>query len=539
MRMHLLCLGLGVYSAQAGIMANSVIVPKPFSNTTLSSNDWNPSQGLSLQFLGSSATVQAFSGAVLSESNIGSGVPLSLSLDLPSDSGGDESYKLKISADSWTLRASTSTGLYYGMQSVRQLLRSQSALSAQEIWDKPSQNWRGLMLDLGRNMMPTSYLQSTLDRMALLKLNRLHLHLSDDQGWRLEIKKWPKLTGTGSNSATLGAKGFLSQADFIALQSYAVARGIVIVPELDMPGHTHAVKASYPNLGCGTDKGWPYTGTDVGFSKLCLTKDSSKIFTQEVFAELAAITTGPWIHMGGDEISDPNYLSYVHYTDSVITALGKYTIGWEEIAPASLQPLTTYQKWKSSFKTTSTNPWINSDCSYTYFDHPETVGGAGLTWCGASLTESKTYSTPAGTMGMEAALWGELVGDTLTSKDRLYPRLQAFAEAAWTPSTQRNFANYQSRSAALSTDGLGIGIEFNQVTPVQGSRTLVQFSEGKLISPWKLGNLFAFNSKGQILWSSALSSEALQIPSTLKGRVLLSFYPSGQNPYHQWMTIQP
>lgn len=537
MRSFLFCLGALSATLWAGQSADQILLPKPSQVQTQSGLDWTSNLGLSPQYGSGTQIATALTQSILAESGLGKGIPFALELNLPLDSGGEEGYLLKISESQWTLRAHTQLGLLYGLQSVRLLLHSGASLSQQTILDQPSLTWRGLMLDLARNMMPLSYVRSTIDRMAMLKLNRLHLHLSDDQGYRLESKKYPLLTTIGSQSSTLNSPGFMTQDEYVALQDYAIAHGVVIVPEIDVPGHTHAIKASYPHLGCGTDVGWPYTGTNVGFSKLCLAKDSSKIFTREIFAELAPLTKGPWIHMGGDEISDPNYKTYVSYADSVITALGKYAIGWEEIASSTLQAQSSFQKWKSSFKTTLPNTWVNSDCSYTYFDHPETKGGAGLTWCGAVLADTTVYKTPAGSLGIEGALWGELVGDTLTSKDRLFPRTFALAEAAWTPSSKRSTSSYKARFPNLPLDGISAGLDFNaDLTPIHTDPPF-QLQGHQLWVSSTGGSAFLYNAQGQLLWSQNLNSLSLSLPRELQGRFLLSIYNPGQRPQRHWIHL--
>src|SRR5690606_15729797 len=216
---------------------------------------------------------------------------------------GEEGYRLAV-ADGISLRAQTDTGLLHAVQTLRQLLPAQAQpeyrLARLEIADAPVYRWRGLSLDVARSFLPLAYVEKTIDRMAFFKLNRLHLHLTDDQGWRIEIRRYPKLVEIGGASAVQGGRsGWYTQDELRYLVAYAQARGITIVPEIDMPGHVQAALASYNELACDDEDNLaPYSGLEVGFSVLCLDKpDVVYPFVREVLEEVLAIFPSQEIHI--------------------------------------------------------------------------------------------------------------------------------------------------------------------------------------------------------------------------------------------------
>ena len=178
------------------------------------------------------------------------------------------------------------------------------AAPAGRVVDRPRFGWRGAMLDVARHFFDADDVKRYIDLIALYKINRLHLHLSDDQGWRIEIKSWPKLATYGGRTAVGGGAGgyLLAGAVCKDLVAYAQERFITIVPEIDMPGHTNAALASYPELNCDGVAPALYTGINVGFSTLCVDKPITYTFIDDVVREIAAMTSGPYYHVGGDEV---------------------------------------------------------------------------------------------------------------------------------------------------------------------------------------------------------------------------------------------
>ncbi len=390
---------------------------------------------------------------------------------------GEEGYRLVV-ADGIHLSARTDTGLLYAVQSLRQLLPAQPQpdyrLPRVTITDVPEYGWRGLSLDVARSFLPVEYLEKTIDRMAFFKLNRLHLHLTDDQGWRIEIKQYPKLTEIGGASAVKGGRsGWYTQEELKHLVAYAQARGITIVPEIDLPGHTQSALASYNELACDDVENLaPYSGLEVGFSVLCLDKpDVVYPFVKNVLEEVLAIFPSQEIHVGGDEIKHPLYADFVSRAAAMVDEMGRTAIFWEEGSVADTKPNVLFQFWNDNYDIAAAveegHPLILSPCSYFYIDHgnyagqPETYD-----WCrkeGVPLARLYSFDpTPFKTAaGIEAALWTELVHTDEAADNRLWPRLAASAEVAWSPTEQRNYDDFVQRMGALRPHLDGMGIRYH------------------------------------------------------------------------------
>lgn len=395
---------------------------------------------------------------------------------------GEEGYQLKIDDAGISLKSATEAGMFYGIQTLRQFfpagiesgkISSEVKLRYVEITDKPAYSWRGSMLDIARSFLTKEYIKKHIDRMALYKLNRLHLHLSDDQGWRIEIKEYPDLAKIGGKSAVKnGRSGFLTQKEYLDLQAYAEKRNIVIIPEIDMPGHVYAALASYPELNCENDenidpkKATPpelYDGYDVGWTRLCLEDPSTYEFVDSVIKELSEITTGKWIHIGGDEIEDPLYEEFIHKADSIVRKYNKIGIGWEESAKAELSDSFIIQRWNGATKIGENQQIIESFCQFFYLDHGNITDQENTyKWCreeGLSLEHVYSYRTDdKRVIGIEAPMWSELVISDDRADDRLWPRSIAVAEMAWTKTAKRNFQDFTKRLAThgLRLDHLGI-----------------------------------------------------------------------------------
>ena len=249
------------------------------------------------------------------------GIHLDLSGDVP-----PEGYRLDITRNGVTVQAATPAGLFYGAQTLRQLLPALVEYTAAYVHplplpgatvvDAPRYAWRGMMLDVSRHFLPVEDLERFVDLMALHKLNRLHLHLADDQGWRIEIPGWPRLTEHGGSTEVGGGPGgFYTLDEYAALVEYAAARHVTIVPEIDVPGHTNAALASYAELNCDGEARDLYTGTDVGFSSLCPDAEITFQFLDDVIGAIAARTPGAWFHVGGDEVRTLSEETYVHFIE--------------------------------------------------------------------------------------------------------------------------------------------------------------------------------------------------------------------------------
>ena len=383
---------------------------------------------------------------------------------------GEEGYLLGINKNGISIKSATDAGLFYGIQSLRQLFPSEienSVVNAEielpfvSIQDQPEFPWRGTMVDVARSFFGLDYLKRHVDRMALYKLNRLHLHLSDDQGWRIEIKSWPKLTEVGSKgSVRRGRAGFLTQEEYIELQDYALARNVIIIPEIDMPGHIYAALLAYPELNCENysnltpQRAIPpaiFQDYNVGWSKLCLEKPEIYDFVSDVIGEMAEITKGPWIHIGGDEIEDPRYREFVVKADSIVQTFGKSTIGWEEVTKAEVSSSLISQRWHGRVESVVKDiKVIHSLCSQFYLDHANVPGQENTNnWCkkdGVSLEDTYSFvNDNPNVIGVEAAVWSEFVLTDEMMDNRFWPRAIAAAEVGWTSGEKREFNAFKQR----------------------------------------------------------------------------------------------
>jgi hexosaminidase len=390
---------------------------------------------------------------------------------------GNEGYRLVI-ADDINISAQTDTGLFYAVQTLKQLLpvdkQASYKLPRVDITDVPQYAWRGSMVDVARHFFGIEYLKKHIERMAAFKLNKLHLHLSDDQGWRMEIKKYPKLTSVGgSTQAGGGPGGFYTQDELKDLVAFAAQHNIEIIPELDMPGHVQAAIASYNELACDnvTNLGL-YIGLDVGFSALCLTKPEVIYpFVKDVLTEVVSVFPSQYIHIGGDEIKHALYPEFIDKTGQIVKDLNRTMVGWEEAsAGKNLSSDTLLQLWNDNYDIQSATDrnihLILSPCSYFYLDHgnysgqPETY-----TWCrGQGIPLERVYSfNPQKyslVTGIEAPVWSEVVTSEAALDNRIWPRLAAVAEIAWSNQSARNYQEFTQRMKALKPYFDKAGIQY-------------------------------------------------------------------------------
>ncbi|MBA6152360.1 beta-N-acetylhexosaminidase [Gelidibacter maritimus] len=372
---------------------------------------------------------------------------------------GEEGYSLDIDKHGVTIKAAEEVGLFYAIQSLTQLLPANLksttidskplVLPQLHVEDFPKYSWRGNMIDLARSFFGMEYLKRHIDRMALYKLNRLHLHLTDDQGWRIELKSKPLLTEIAGKSAVKdGKSGFLSIEDYKELQDYAAERHVVIIPEIDLPGHIYAALVAYPELNCedlsnlNPKMATPpelFDGYKVGWSKLCLKDPETYSFVAEVLREVSEMTVGPWVHIGGDEINDDLYEDFVVKADSMVRSYGKIPIGWEEVSKADVSQELIVQRWNGKTTPLKRSKVIESICTSFYFDHANVAGQEKTNnWCqksGVSLEDVYNFNDKADQIiGVEAPVWTELVISDAMLDNRLWPRLMAVAEIGWSES---------------------------------------------------------------------------------------------------------
>jgi len=277
---------------------------------------------------------------------------------------GEEGYELTVNEDFISLEGNSAAGIFRGVQTLLQLLPETIEKSSLQngpweiasgtIYDFPNYAYRGAMIDVSRHFFGVEKVKEYIDHLTRYKMNHLHIHLTDDQGWRIEIKKWPNLTKRGSSTQVGGGKGgFFTQEEYKEIVQYAADRFITVVPEIDMPGHTNAALASYAELNCDGKARDLYTGMEVGFSTLCTRNENTYEFVDDVIKELAAMTPGPYIHIGGDESHSTKKKDYIYFIDRVqdiVNKHGKQMMGWDDITAGSLKSNSIAQHWKVSQK---------------------------------------------------------------------------------------------------------------------------------------------------------------------------------------------
>jgi hexosaminidase len=289
-----------------------------------------------------------------------------LALEPTASTLGEEGYTLSVAADGVRITGGTAAGVFYGVQTLRQLMPASIeypaaqprarpiSIPAARIEDRPRFAWRGAMLDVARHFFGPADLRRYIDLLAFYKINRLHLHLSDDQGWRVEIKSWPNLARYGgSTQVGGGAGGFYTQQEYGELIAYARDRFITIIPEIDMPSHINAALSAVPELNCNGVAPPLYTGIEVGFSNFCMDKDITYKFIDDVVREIAALTPAPYFHIGGDEvktITPEQYRTFIERVQAIVESHGKTVIGWDEVAMSKLLPTTIVQQWRPNEK---------------------------------------------------------------------------------------------------------------------------------------------------------------------------------------------
>jgi hexosaminidase len=433
-------------------------------------------------------------------------------IDLVIEAGGTaESYRITADAASVVVSGADAAGLFYGIQTLVQLVARDGegwVIPAVEIQDAPRFGYRGMMLDVARHFLPVSTVKACIDRAAALKLNALHLHLTDDQGWRIHLDSRPKLTELASASAIGGDDGgFYTKSDYRDIVGYAASRHMIVVPEVDLPGHTHAVGIAYPELveapviseavqdvvrefgGDLPQAGVPYTGMAVGFSSMRIHDEATYDFVADVAGELSAMTPGPYLHIGGDEAlgTDPDdFAVFMERATAIVADLGKTPVTWHEAGAAPrIDPRTVGQYWGFTTPTDGMDDkarkFVDNDAGLilspadaVYLDMKYSVDTPlGLTWANGPTSVERAYSWEpaeviegvgdADILGVEAPLWAETIR-TLDDIDQMaFPRLAAAAEIAWSPAAgeHRNWASFRERVGALGPLWTRSGVRFH------------------------------------------------------------------------------
>ena len=423
--------------------------------------------------------------------------PGQVRLTLEAKDAGDEGYELTIAPDQVTIAANRPAGVFYGVQTLRQLLppaveyeaavpdkARPFTVPAGRIADRPRFMWRGAMLDVARHFFGAADVKRYIDLLTLYKINRLHLHLADDQGWRLEIKSWPNLTRHGGSTAVGGgAGGYYTQEAYADLVRYAQERFVTVVPEIDMPGHTNAALSSYPELNCDGAAPPLYTGIQVGFSTLCVGKDVTYKFIDDVVREIGGLS-GPYFHIGGDEVeklTPDQYRQFIERVQGTVQKHGKEMIGWDEIAAAALLPTSIVQHWrpKENEGLARAPRLILSPANRAYLDMKyDKETALGLSWAGYVDVRTAYDWDPAtvvkgaaegALLGVEAPIWSETLVHMHDVEYMAFPRLPAIAEIGWS-SAARDWEEFSRRLGAQAARWAALGVNFYRAPEVVWER---------------------------------------------------------------------
>jgi hexosaminidase len=397
---------------------------------------------------------------------------------------GEEGYILTVTRQQVTLSAAKPAGLFRGVQTIRQIASGDTASGKQGLFimptgtitDYPEYSYRSMMLDVSRHFFGVEDVKQVIEYLAYYKINTFHLHLSDDQGWRIEIKSWPNLTAHGGSTQVGGGKGgFYTQEQYSDIVNFAGDRYITIVPERDMPGHTNAALSSYPELNCNGKATDLYTGTEVGFSSFCTKKEITYKFIDDVVREISALTPGPFFHIGGDEshaTKVEDYIPFINRVQDIVAKYGKRVIGWDEIALSTLKPNSVAQCWASEENASKAIAQgakvLMAPAKKTYIDMQYNESTPiGLHWA-AYIEVDDNYNwdpatyipgvTKENIIGIEAPMWAETITKLDDIEYLMFPRLPGVAEIGWTPASGRNWDEYKVRLAAQAKwfDEMGI-----------------------------------------------------------------------------------
>lgn len=460
---------------------------------------------------------------------------ITLTLDAALDVN-DEGYTLDVTSEGVTVKAKTPQGLFYGMQSFMQLLPAEieSAEKASGIaWqapavsikDEPRFGYRGVMLDVCRHFIPVEDIKKQIDVLSLFKINRLHWHLTEDQGWRIEIKKYPKLTEVGSkriDGEGTEYKGYYTQEEIKEVVKYAQDRFITIVPELEMPGHELAAIAAYPELSCKGEAITPRIIWGVEDIVMCPGKEDMFVFLENVIKEMVELFPGTYFHVGGDECpktswkncptcqarikkeglkadgkhtAEERLQSYViTRMEGVLAKYGKKIIGWDEILEGGLSPDATVMSWRGE-EGGIASALQDHDVIMTpggngmYLDHYQGDSKIEPVAIGGYTTLEKTYSynpTPDTLVamkkdhfvkGVQTNIWAEYLYNVDLVEYRMYPRVLALSEIGWTNVDRKNFDDFARRinNAYVRLDEHAVNYHIPQPEQPNGSCNFVAF----------------------------------------------------------------
>ncbi|MFG2557792.1 beta-N-acetylhexosaminidase [Streptomyces sp. NPDC048496] len=434
-------------------------------------------------------------GYALPVTDRGGGDGIRLRLGSDDSELGAEGYTLKSSHGSVTITARGPAGLFHGVQTLRQLLPADVEKNSRQagpwqvaggtVTDAPRYAYRSAMLDVSRHFFSVAEVKRYIDQLALYKMNKLHLHLSDDQGWRIAIDSWPRLaTYGGQTEVGGGAGGYYTKSDYQEIVRYASSRYLEVVPEIDLPGHTNAALASYAELNCDGVAPPLYTGTSVGFSSLRVPKAITYTFVDDVVRELAALTPGKYLHIGGDEAhstSHDDYVTFMNRAQAVVGTYGKTVVGWHQLTGATPVAGAVAQYWgydrtgaaeRKQVADAAKNgtKLVLSPADRTYLDMKYNRDTRlGLAWAGYVEVQRSYDWNPAtylegapedAILGVEAPIWSETVTNSDEVEQMAFPRLPGVAELGWSPASTHDWDTYKVRLAVQGPRFSALGIDY-------------------------------------------------------------------------------
>jgi hexosaminidase len=402
---------------------------------------------------------------------------------------GEEEYRLDVDAEGILVEAGAPAGAFWAVQTLLQLPApgDEAHVPAVAVHDLPRFAYRGAMLDVARHFFPVDDVERYLDRLASLKVNVLHLHLTDDQGWRIAIASHPELAEIGGRYAVDGDPGgYYTADDYRRIVAYAAERFITIVPEIDMPGHTNAALASLAGLNPDGKVAKPYTGIEVGFSSLDAHSEAGYAVIEDVLTELASLTPGPYLHIGGDEshaTSPDDYRTFVTRAAGIAAGTGKTVIGWHQLGQSDALPPGTVGEYWGYLEPQGTDAedarsivaqggrLIMAPADVAYLDMKyDIMTPYGQTWAKGPTRIEDAYNWDPATvlpgvgeeslLGVEAPIWTETLRTMDEVEEMAMPRLAAMAELAWTPQAERDYADFVPRLVTLARHWDAEGVRY-------------------------------------------------------------------------------
>ncbi len=482
---------------------------------------------------------------------------------------GDEGYFLSITPFEVFLRAARPAGLFYGAQTLRQLLMASPAgmplsLPCLEIVDRPRYAWRGFMLDCCRHFFPKEFIKKCLDEMALFKLNRFHWHLTDDQAWRIEIKEYPEL----AERAGKPTGGCYTQEDVREIVAYAAERFITVVPEIEMPGHATAALTVRPGLSC---TGGPFARMaqwGVLEDVYCAGNEETFAFLESVLDEVAGLFPGAWVHVGGDECPKSRWKGcpkcqarmrseglngemelqswFIRRMEGYLKSRGKRLIGWDEILEGGLAPEATVMSWRGMDggieAARQGHDVVMAPTTSNYIDYyqgdprfePPAIGGFVPLETVYAFEPTPSQLKPeeaAHILGGQANLWAEYVATPAHASYMMWPRLAALAEAVWSPAAARDWESFLRRLGALrpGLKAQGVMLADTAWRPVIRARALPDGKGWKIeMEPGAAGRKVRYSCDGT---DPRANSQAYRRPFRLKnGGVVRAALFDGREP---------